>query len=157
MRNAKYNGTKYLKFYNYKIFNAYLLEYYSAQKKKSRKEMNNMDEFKDIMLRGRSLTKKEYGLYYMISLIQSSRNKKKISLWWEKESRIMTASGFGGQGVMVKEHKGSTWTDDSTLSYQESGVHRCLHLTNSGKAGLNLYISLYVNFIVKVKHSISKC
>lgn len=120
-------------------------------KKKKRKEMNNMNEFKDIMLRGRSLTKKEYGLYYTISLIQSSRNKKKISLWWEKESRIMTASGFGGQGVMVKEHKGSTWTDDSTLSYQESGVHRCLHLTKLSESRLKSVYFIVCKFHCKGK------
>ena len=38
MRTAKYNGTKNLKFYNYKIFKAYLLEYYSAKKKKEGKK-----------------------------------------------------------------------------------------------------------------------
>lgn len=77
--------------------------------------------------------------------------KKDQSMMGKRKQNNVTASGFGGQGAMVKEHKEGTWTDDSTQSYQESELHRCLHLTNSAKAGLNLYISLYVHFIVKEK------
>lgn len=109
-----------------------------------------MDESQRHYAKRKKLNKKRIRFIWFLSY-KVLEVKKKISLWWGKESRTMTASGFGGQGAMVKEHKGSTWTDDSTLSYQESGVHRCLHLTKLSESRLKSVYFIVCKFHCKGK------